>query len=107
MNASFVVTGAGRGIGRATVERLLKGGNFVVGIELDPQALAWADTHPAGDRIGVVAGDATTESVAERAADIAESAAPLTGWVNNAAVFRDASVHSTSAAEVLALIDAN
>jgi NAD(P)-dependent dehydrogenase (short-subunit alcohol dehydrogenase family) len=107
MNASFVVTGAGRGIGRATVERLLTGGNHVVGIEFDAQTLAWADTHPARARIGVVTGDATTEAVTERAADLAESAAPLTGWVNNAAVFRDASLHSTSAAEMLELIDAN
>jgi NAD(P)-dependent dehydrogenase (short-subunit alcohol dehydrogenase family) len=69
--------------------------------------LAWARTHPAGDRIGVVTGDAGTETVTEQAADRAESAAPLAGWVNNAAVFRDASVHSTSAQEVLALVDTN
>ena len=39
-----------------------------------------------------VTGDATDEAVCERAADLA-GAPPLTGWVNNAAVFRDASVH--------------
>jgi NAD(P)-dependent dehydrogenase (short-subunit alcohol dehydrogenase family) len=52
-------------------------------------------------------GDAGDEAVAERAADRAETAAPLAGWVNNAAVFRDASLDSGSAREVLELIALN
>ena len=42
MSRSYVVTGGGRGIGRALVERLLKDAddNAVVAIELDPEALA-------------------------------------------------------------------
>jgi NAD(P)-dependent dehydrogenase (short-subunit alcohol dehydrogenase family) len=54
-----------------------------------------------------VAGDAADESVTERAADAAEAAGPLAGWVNNAAVFRDASVHTAPAAELLGLITLN
>jgi len=107
MTASYVVTGAGRGIGRAVVERLLRTGSTVVGIEFDPDALAWAEQHPAGSRIVVVTGDAGSEAVTEKAADAAEAAAPLAGWVNNAAVFRDASVHSTSAPQMLELIGTN
>src|SRR5690242_6763012 len=107
MTASYVVTGAGRGIGRSVVERLLRTGSTVVGIEFDPDALAWAEQHPAGSRIIVVTGDAGSEAVTEKAADAAEAAAPLAGWVNNAAVFRDASVHSTSAPQMLELIGAN
>ena len=42
MGRSYVVTGGGRGIGRAIVERLLDdaGENAVVAIELDPAALS-------------------------------------------------------------------
>jgi len=34
---SYVVTGGGRGVGRAIVERLLGDGGVVVAIELDPR----------------------------------------------------------------------
>jgi NAD(P)-dependent dehydrogenase (short-subunit alcohol dehydrogenase family) len=54
-----------------------------------------------------VAGDAADEAVTERAADLAEAAAPLAGWVNNAAVFRDASIHADPPAAVLELIRLN
>ncbi|HST82705.1 MAG TPA: SDR family oxidoreductase [Kineosporiaceae bacterium] len=107
MSVSYVVTGAGRGIGRAVVERLLRNGNTVVGVESDPAAAAWAQRHPQAPRIAVVTGDAADERVTERAADVAQAAAPLAGWVNNAALFRDASVHTTSAQGVLELIETN
>ncbi|MEV0156843.1 SDR family oxidoreductase [Micromonospora sp. NPDC050686] len=104
---SHVVTGGGRGVGRAVVERLLAAGGTVVVIERDPAALAWVAGHPAGDRVVPVTGDAADEDVTGHAADLAERAAPLRGWVNNAAVFRDASVHTAPAAEVFDLIAAN
>jgi NAD(P)-dependent dehydrogenase (short-subunit alcohol dehydrogenase family) len=104
---SHVVTGGGRGVGRAVVERLLADGDAVVAIELDGGALAWLGAHPAGERAIGVAGDAADEAVAARAADLAQAAAPLAGWVNNAAVFGDASVHAASAAEVLDLVARN
>jgi NAD(P)-dependent dehydrogenase (short-subunit alcohol dehydrogenase family) len=107
LSRSFVVTGGGRGIGRAVVERLLGDENHVVALELDQRALAWADGHPAGSRVIGLAGDAADRAVAERAADVAERAAPLAGWVNNAAVFRDAALHSAPPGEVLDLITLN
>jgi NAD(P)-dependent dehydrogenase (short-subunit alcohol dehydrogenase family) len=96
------VTGGGRGIGRAVVERLLAGDGHVVVIESDQSAVDWV---PA--RVTPVIGDAADEAVAARAADAAQSAGTLAGWVNNAAVFRDASLDSAPAQLVLDLIMAN
>jgi NAD(P)-dependent dehydrogenase (short-subunit alcohol dehydrogenase family) len=109
MSRSYVLTGGGRGIGRALVKRLLKDADddAVVAIELDPAALAWVDEHPAGPRVISVIGDASEEAVAERAADLAEEAGTLRRWVNNAAVFRDASLRSDGAHEVLDVIALN
>ncbi|WP_280266127.1 SDR family NAD(P)-dependent oxidoreductase [Nocardia wallacei] len=101
MAQSFVVTGGARGIGRAIVARLLERGRVVV-VERDAGEMGWA-----GERVEVVAGDAGAEEVAEHAAALAQRAGTLSGWVNNAAVFRDASVDSASAAQVLELIEAN
>jgi NAD(P)-dependent dehydrogenase (short-subunit alcohol dehydrogenase family) len=97
------VTGGAQGIGRALVERLCEDGH-VVAVDLDGDALAWTRGHP---RLSAVAGDAGDEAVAARAADAAEAAAPLVGWVNNAAVFRDAALHTQGPGEVLELITRN
>ncbi len=107
MSRSYVVTGGGRGIGRAVVERLLDEAGTVVAIEFDQSALAWVDDHPAAPRVIAVVGDAADEKVAERAADLAQAAGTLTGWVNNAAIFRDASIHSAGARTVLDLVELN
>ena len=104
MSRSYVVTGGGRGVGRALVERLLGDEDTVVAIELDPAALGWTEGYP---RVIAAAGDAADAAVAERAADLAQAAAPLAGWVNNAAVFRDASIHSAPTAVVLDLVALN
>jgi NAD(P)-dependent dehydrogenase (short-subunit alcohol dehydrogenase family) len=108
MNArSYVVTGGGRGVGRAVVQRLVGDGGTVVVVERDADALDWLAGHPAAERLHAVAGDAAAEAVTERAADRAEAAAPLAGWVNNAAVFRDAALHTAPAGEVFDLIAVN
>lgn len=107
MSRSYVVTGGGRGIGRAVVERLLDASHTVVVVDRDQAALDWVSDHPAADRLVPVVGDAGDDAVAARAADRAQASGALTGWVNNAAVFRDASIHSAPTREVLGLIAAN
>jgi NAD(P)-dependent dehydrogenase (short-subunit alcohol dehydrogenase family) len=104
---SYVVTGGGQGIGRAVVERLLADGHAVVVIELDSPALDWTIGNPAGARLIAVTGSAADETVTERAADLAQAAGTFAGWVNNAAVFRDAALHSAPTREVLDLIALN
>ncbi|MGW5079272.1 SDR family NAD(P)-dependent oxidoreductase [Micromonospora echinospora] len=104
---SYVVTGGGRGVGRAIVERLAADGGVVVVVERDPGALDWLAGHPLTDRLHAVTGDAGDEAVTGLAADRAEAYAPLAGWVNNAAAFRDADLHRAPASEVVDLIALN
>jgi NAD(P)-dependent dehydrogenase (short-subunit alcohol dehydrogenase family) len=96
---SYVVTGGAQGVGRAIAERLAHAGPVVV-----------LDVAPAldGDHPGVtlVSGDAADPAVARRAADAAEALAPLAGWVNNAAIFRDAPI-TAPPSDVLGLVTAN
>jgi NAD(P)-dependent dehydrogenase (short-subunit alcohol dehydrogenase family) len=107
MDGSYVVTGGGRGVGRAIAERLVADGGSVVIIEMDEAALRWISRHPAAARLSGVTGSAADERTAEAAADQAEAAAPLAGWVNNAALFRDAALHAARPAQVMELIAAN
>jgi len=104
---SHVVTGGGQGIGRAVAERLLADGDAVVVLDRDEAALGWTAAHPAGRRVIALAGNAADEAVTGRAAGLAQEAGPLAGWVNNAAVFRDAWLDAVPAAEVTGLITAS
>jgi NAD(P)-dependent dehydrogenase (short-subunit alcohol dehydrogenase family) len=117
VKGSYVVTGAARGVGRAIAERLLHDGP-VVGVDVEwpvplPHGHADVDVEVGrpGERrphrLTTVTGDASDEEVTARAARLAAGQAPLAGWVNNAAVFRDASLHAAPAREVLDLIALN
>lgn len=97
---SVVVTGASGGVGSVIAGHLAALGHVVV--NLDP-------TTPRRATPGVhhVEGDAGDVAAATAAAQLAEARAPLTGWVNNAAVFHDADLATADAAEVSALVRAN
>jgi NAD(P)-dependent dehydrogenase (short-subunit alcohol dehydrogenase family) len=77
---SFVVTGGAQGVGRAISERLAADGAVVVLDVIDE--LGWHH-----ERVQLVSGDARDPETTGRAAAAAEAAGPLTGWVNNAAMF--------------------
>jgi NAD(P)-dependent dehydrogenase (short-subunit alcohol dehydrogenase family) len=100
MSPSFVITGAAQGVGRAIAERLTANGHVIV--------LDMAE-HPTWrhDGVTLVHGDAADPRTAEHAAEVAESHGPLTGWVNNAAVFHDANLAGDPAPRILELITAN
>jgi NAD(P)-dependent dehydrogenase (short-subunit alcohol dehydrogenase family) len=99
MNPSHVVTGAAGGVGRALAQRLAQVGPVVV---LDVGEPAWS-----APGVEFVVGDGTDPAVAVRAAELAERRGPLRGWVNDAAVFRDAGLATAPAADVLAAIGVN
>jgi NAD(P)-dependent dehydrogenase (short-subunit alcohol dehydrogenase family) len=97
---SFVVTGGAQGVGQAIARRLTQDGHVVV---LDTATtLDWD-----GPDVHLLSGDAGDPAVAREAAARAEALGPLSGWVNNAAVFRDAGLDSASVEEVLGVITAN
>jgi len=104
---SYVVTGGGRGVGRAIVERLLAEDVGVVVIELDPAVVEWIATHPRSEQLVAVVDSAADQDVCEQAADRAAALGRLAGWVNNAAVFRDAALDTATAQQVLDLITSN
>lgn len=107
MIRAHVVTGAGRGIGRAIAEKLLADGDAVVVLEQHTAAATWTADHPGGSRVVAVTGSADDQTVVEQAADAAEGLGRLVGWVNNAAIFRDAALHTHPPDEIAALIHAN
>lgn len=84
-NVSVVVTGCGAGIGEATLRCLLQAGYYVVGIEREPALGRRAETL-LNDRGRVLIGDVKDRNLLSQAATHARKAAPLHGWVNNAAI---------------------
>ena len=95
MPGAVVVTGGGQGVGRAIAELLLDRGHPVVVVDLtEPE---WS--HPA---LTAVVGDASDPGTVSRAALAADD---LAGWVNNAAVFRDAFLHEDPAATLESIAD--
>ena len=73
----YVVTGGGRGVGRAIVELLVGRGGTVAMIERDHAALDWIPQHPHSARLVPVLGDPGDDAVAGRAVDQLRTAPDL------------------------------
>jgi NAD(P)-dependent dehydrogenase (short-subunit alcohol dehydrogenase family) len=85
-----VVTGAGRGIGRATARRLRSDGMTVIAVARSEQELR--ETSQGDPGIIVVTADIAVEDEIENLAETATTHGRLAVWVNNAAILEKATV---------------
>lgn len=106
MTTSAVVTGCGTGIGRAITDALVADGWKVIGIELDADAAQRVRDH-LGDDVDIVVGDCSQIATLEEAARLAQTSAPLRGWVNNAGVALAGNLHAPVQTEVERVIAVN
>jgi NAD(P)-dependent dehydrogenase (short-subunit alcohol dehydrogenase family) len=105
MEHSAVVTGAGRGIGRAIAELLVRRGYAVVVTDVDGEA-----ARRTAEEIGAAEGlaqDVREEDSHARVARTALGHAPLTVWVNNAGVGDDGALSELSSESVHRLVGVN
>ena len=103
---SYVVTGAGTGVGRSIALRLVREGLVVAVDQSGPDLDRLVRDCPDGACAAVV-GDVAEHDVLERAASLAEEGATLHGWVNNAADFDRSPLHEMSAERLRRVIDVN
>ncbi len=81
---SAVITGAAVGIGRAIVDQVLQDDStHIVAVDVQERALGELAAQFA-DRVSPLVGDVGDWDTHLRAADLAETRAPLEWWVNNA-----------------------
>lgn len=102
---SAVVTGAGRGIGRAVAVELVRHGYEVVVTDVDATAAGIT-----AEEIGAARGLALDVTDPEANRDIAARAceiAPLGAWVCNAGVLAEGDLTTLSVGQVRAMVDVN
>ncbi len=92
-----MVTGAAMGIGHAVAARLTADGYAVVGVDRNPEALEQAAAELGFEPL---LGDITEWDTHERAADLAQEAGELEGWVNNAGVDWSGAAHEIDAEHI-------
>jgi len=102
-----IVTGGGRGIGRAIVHRLVSAGANVLVCDLDQQALqeTQASTHNS-DRVAVISGDLMESAFPQQIADAAlKSFGSIDIVVNCAGFSWDSVIQKTSDEQFLAMLN--
>lgn len=100
---SVVVTGTGKGIGRAVAEHLSTLGWCVIGVERTPGS----ESVKNGICYEVVVGDTSERATHQNAAEVAMSYAPLVGWVNNAGITKRTPLHELDEDTVREIININ
>jgi 3-oxoacyl-[acyl-carrier protein] reductase len=102
-----LITGAARGIGRATAERMAREGALVVLADLDADA-GTAAANSIGERARFVRADVSDRAQAQAMVDAAvEAFGRLDILVNNAGITRDASFRKMSEDQFDAVISVN
>ena len=105
---TVVVTGGASGIGLATVERLLAGGDAVAILDADALALGEADDRFTDDAVTCLHVDVTDEAELSEAFDAAvEAHGPITGLVCSAAVVRNTPAMETTPEDFRAVLEVN
>ncbi len=103
MSEIVVITGAGAGVGRATVRAFAKAGYDVglIGRDLERLEAAAAEVRAAGRRACVAPADVADAHAVDAAADkIEHDLGPITVWVNNAMATVFAPVSDTTPEEI-------
>lgn len=100
-NQTILVTGAGSGIGQATVLRLLSEGGEVIAVDVVPDGLAAthtkAETAGLAGRLQLVVADVSDErDVADKIGGAINGAGTLNVLVNAAGILRSEHTHKTS-----------
>lgn len=97
---SAVVTGAAHGLGAAIVRKISSPLVHVVATDIDSEGLAELAAHiPHG--LTTMLGDVKDPQSHEQAADLAEAAAPLCWWVNNAGIDVQGAAHEVRPADIV------
>ena len=85
-----VITGAGKGIGRAVALRMASREEALVLVDVDEEALLDLARHLDGQdvRVDTVVGSVASEAVAERTAELSAARGGATKWSHNAGIQR-------------------
>jgi NAD(P)-dependent dehydrogenase (short-subunit alcohol dehydrogenase family) len=94
-----VVTGAGRGIGKEIVRKLVADGYQVVAVDRDELSLASAASE-LGATVHPIVGDVGEWETHERAAGAARELGRVDAWVNNAGISVSGGAHEVSAEQI-------